>query len=149
MVRVHFICRGNALRSVIAEAYLKSLKIPGVTTMSSGTVADVNRLKNKPILKTTTKLLRDKGLGEFTKATSEQLTQDRIDKSDVNICMNNAVYSEGSLRLTFPESTLIWDIVDAGEGNRVLNSEDEHTKYDELIYADIKRHIDEFSRLLI
>lgn len=40
-MNIHFVCRGNILRSVIAEAHLKSLNLEGITVISSGT--NVNR----------------------------------------------------------------------------------------------------------
>lgn len=36
---IHFICSGNIYRSRIAEAYLKSKKLPNITVSSSGTQA--------------------------------------------------------------------------------------------------------------
>jgi predicted protein tyrosine phosphatase len=36
-MNIHFICRGNVLRSLIAETYLRSLELPNITVISSGT----------------------------------------------------------------------------------------------------------------
>ena len=44
---VHFICRGNAFRSIIAEAYLNSLKFENLKATSSGTAAAVDRAGNR------------------------------------------------------------------------------------------------------
>ena len=142
-MKVHFICRGNALRSVIAEAYLKSLAIPGITTLSSGTVADCYRTQNEPTLETTNALLAQKGFGDLTKNHSEQLTQDRINASDLTICMNQTVYEEAKSNATLPPSTIVWDVVDVGEGIRTLDPNDKHTKYDDLIYLEIMHRVDE------
>lgn len=38
-MHVHFICRGNSFRSIIAEAYAKSLGLKDMIFTSSGTIA--------------------------------------------------------------------------------------------------------------
>jgi hypothetical protein len=43
---IHFICRGNSFRSIIAEAYLNSLRIKGLRILSSGTAAASDKAKN-------------------------------------------------------------------------------------------------------
>lgn len=145
---VHFICRGNTLRSVIAEAYLKSFGLPGIETMSSGTVAERYRTQNEPTLATTNALLAKHGLGMYTKEQADQLTQERLHETNITICMNNIVYEEGKEIVTFPKKTRIWDIVDAGESGRLIGPRDNHSKYDEAIHADITRKVDALVREL-
>ncbi len=43
---IHFICRGNSFRSIIAEAYVNSLKFKNLKATSSGTTAAVDRAGN-------------------------------------------------------------------------------------------------------
>ena len=141
-MKVHFICRGNAHRSVMAEAYLKSLNLPGVTVFSSGVVADKDREPNRVHLQDTRKMLEAHGIGDYAKTESEQLTQERLNKNDVTICVNQIAYNEGSQFLTFPLNTIIWDINDTGEGNRQLKTGDPETQFDEEIFSQIKANVD-------
>jgi len=143
-MNVHFICRGNAHRSVMAEAYLKSLNLPGVTVFSSGVVADKDREPNRVHLQDTRTMLAEHGIGDYAKSESEQLTQDRLSEDDVTICVNQIAYDEGAKFLTFPSNTIIWDINDTGEGNRQLKTGDPETYFDEQIFSQIKANIDLF-----
>ena len=43
---IHFICRGNSFRSIIAEAYLKSRRLDGLKVISSGTNAAADKAGN-------------------------------------------------------------------------------------------------------
>ncbi len=145
-MNVHFICRGNAHRSVMAEAYLKSLNLPNVTVRSSGTVADENWEVNRQPFRDTISLLDTHGIASYAKKSSEQLTQDRLDENDITICVNSIAYNEGLGIVSFPKNTIIWDIDDTGEGNRLLGVGDESTKYDELIFEEIQAHVDRLVR---
>ena len=83
---IHVICRGNVLRSVIAEAYINALHIPETTVMSSGTVADVHRDRNAPNVPRIRELLRRHGVAEFAKPVlGDQLTQQRFDAGDLTV----------------------------------------------------------------
>jgi len=42
-IKIHFVCRGNVYRSVLAEGYLKSKKIKNLEVTSSG----INVLERK------------------------------------------------------------------------------------------------------
>jgi len=147
-MNVHFICRGNAHRSVMAEAYLKSLNLPGVTVVSSGTVADLYREPNRKSLQETLDFLTARGIGQYAKASSEQLTQERFHQNDVTVCVNQIAYDEGSQSVTFPSDTIVWDISDTNEGHRVLKPGDLPTMYDDEIFQQIKTNIDELVKKL-
>src|SRR5215813_15362440 len=95
-VIVHFICRGNSFRSVIAEAYLNSLKFKNLRAVSSGTTAALDRTRNLRSYNETLGLLAKNGIREFAKAGyGDQLTPSRLAGTDVVICMNQRVYDEG------------------------------------------------------
>lgn len=144
---VHFICRGNVLRSFIAETYLKSLKIPDITVISSGVITDMYRESDKPFFDHTTRLLASHGLGKYTKLDSEQLTQQRIDMSDVIICMNDRVLAEAKNIVALPKHTITWDVTDIGEGTRVAKTENGR-EVEEVIYDEIITKVDELVKTI-
>jgi len=146
---IHFICRGNAHRSVIAEAYLKSLHLEGVSVYSSGTVANTFRTKNKPLIQHVAVLLEeDHGIGRYVKKRADQLTQERVDSADVTICMNQIVKDECDRIVKMPTNTVVWDITDSGEGDRTMKPGEHQYKYTEEIYQDISRDIDRLRKEL-
>ena len=56
---IHFICRGNAFRSIIAEAYLNSLELYYLSVLSSGTAATLYEARNLANHRMTLELLED------------------------------------------------------------------------------------------
>jgi protein-tyrosine-phosphatase len=141
-MHVHFICRGNVFRSLIAETYLKSLRLPGVTVVSSGTKADYYRESNKLFFKKHIKLLGTHGLGEYIKKRPEQLTQSRIENSDLVIIVNDIAYQEAVKIVKLPSNTVVWDITDIGEGTRTEPYENGR-KVEEVVYDEITSKVDE------
>jgi protein-tyrosine-phosphatase len=116
MVRkVHFICRGNSFRSRIAEAYLKSLKLPDIDVSSSGTVAKLNYSINDSLPDYTTGVLKAHDLLAYDKGHWDQLTVNRISESDITIFMGQLPYQEALADKMTPEHFMIWNIPDAGE----------------------------------
>jgi protein-tyrosine-phosphatase len=87
MKRVHFICRGNSFRSRLAEAYLKSLNLKGITVLSSGTVAADHAAINGPLLNCTRHVLGLHHILKYDKGHWEQLTASRLSGNDITIFM--------------------------------------------------------------
>jgi protein-tyrosine-phosphatase len=134
----HFICRGNAFRSIIAEAYLNSLKFTNLRAVSSGTAAAVDRARNLAAYTATLELLAKNGIQEFAKAAyGDQLTPSRLAGADVIICMNQRVYDECQHLVGLPAGTRIWSVADIGEPGRVAHTEDAKTRYREEAYLQI------------
>ena len=146
-MKVHFICRGNVLRSLIAETYLRSLQLPSVVTTSSGTDVDLSSEEERAFFANTEDLFRRHAIGQYAKGTSDQLTQERTDNQDVTVCMNQRVVDEASTLVALPTNTINWDIVDIGEGHRIV-SEDIRT-YEEEIFDEITAHVDELAKRLL
>jgi len=141
---VHFICRGNAFRSILAEAYLNSLKIENLQAISSGTVAAAERSGNLAYYSETLGLLANNGILEFAKADyGDQLTPARLAGTDVVVCMNQRVYDECQPLAGLPVSTRIWSVNDLGEPGRVAHSVPEQTRYREEAYHQIVECIDQ------
>ena len=142
-MNVHFICRGNVLRSIIAETYLRSLNIEDINVISSGTIAHSNW--NKPQahehFATTLAVLDRHGIKSFAKQKPEQLTQKRIvDSHDIVVLMNQRVIDEASLIVQLPKNILNWEIADVGEEHRTNTNNRE--LYAEEIYQEIVLKVD-------
>lgn len=140
---MHFICRGNAFRSIIAEAYLNSLRIKNLSILSSGTIAASDKARNLANYRITLDILEKRGIREFAKAGyGDQLTQSRLEEADTTVCMNQLVYHECLLFAKFPVSPIIWSVVDIGELGRIPVTESEGEVYREEIYDEIVKNID-------
>ena len=141
---IHFVCSGNTFRSRLAEAYLRSLKIPGIEVMSSGTRARLNDVRISPY---TALILEKYGITEFASKNKTQLTQSRLDEGDITICVSREVYRECQNQgLKLPERTYIWNINDVTQFSNLFQKELEQHQVPEItetIYRNIREHVDE------
>jgi protein-tyrosine-phosphatase len=141
---IHFICRGNSFRSIIAEAYLNSLGIKDLRVLSSGTTAASDKADNLAYYRMTLGLLEKNGIREFAKpGYGDQLTQLRLEAADITVCMNRRVYEECLQRVTFPARPRIWSVADIGEPGRIPNAEAERELYREEAYREIVKNVDQ------
>jgi len=138
---IHFICRGNVLRSLVAETYLKSLGLKDVHVISSGTNVNWEDEKEREYFSNTLRLLNSHGIEAHVKDLPEQLTQSRIDNNDITICMNQRVIDEAKGLVELPSGVIDWDIIDIGEGHRTVETDKE--SYLEEIYIEITQKVDE------
>ena len=135
-MKVHFVCRGNAVRSLMADAYLKSLNLPGIEVTSSGSVAEKHREVNRVHFGRTVALLERHGHGPYVKPASTQLEQATIDEQDIVVCVNQRAYDEAQKIVTLPPQTIIWHIDDINEGTRIA-AEDARDEFEEVIYQEV------------
>jgi protein-tyrosine-phosphatase len=141
---IHFVCRGNSFRSIIAEAYLNSLEVKGWSALSSGTKAALHKANNLVYYRMTLDLLGQYGIREFAKADyGDQLTQALVEKADITVCLNQRVYDEGLQIMTFPATTRIWSVADIGEPGRIARTESEQLRYREEAYQEIVENVDQ------
>jgi len=143
---IPFICRGNSFRSILAEAYLNSLKVRDLGAMSSGTRAAAHRSGNLTSYTATLRLLAKKGIRQFAKAGyGDQVTQSRLAGAGVVICMNQRVYDECRQLVALPGGTRIWSVADIGEPGRTARTESERNLRREEAYQEI---VEGISRLI-
>lgn len=142
---IHYVCRGNAFRSIIAEAYTKALGIPGLEVISSGTVASDYREYNIPTFAKVQTLLAAHGLSDFTKDHyADDLTQELIDRSDIVVCLNKRVFDEASAHWRLPQVTYTWGVADIDEPGRVPENSTDYDNYMEDAFWEITEQVDNF-----
>ena len=135
---IHFICRGNSFRSIIAEAYLKSRQLDGLKVTSSGTNAAADKAGNLAAYNGILRLLAAHGIQEFAKAGyGDQLTQSCLAGVDIAICMNERVRDECQRLVTLPPRTQVWSVADIGEPGRIARTETEKTMFRQEAYQEI------------
>lgn len=147
-MKIHFICRGNAFRSRIAETYLNSLKLKDFEAVSSGTVADKYRNENDPISRPAKFILNKHGLLEFAKKQCDQLTQLRIEPNDTIVCMNQRVFDESKDLVTLPSNVIVWSVDDVPEYFPVPPQNEEVDQYAEKVFQSIKNNVDSLIKQL-
>lgn len=140
-MNVHFICRGNVLRSLVAEAYLKSLGLENIQVISSGTNVDWDNVVEKGFFANTLNLLDRHGIKSYAKDRPDQLAQSRIDDQDITVCMNQRVVDEAQAIVELPGDVMNWNIIDIGEGHRT--NRESRQQYEEEIYKEITDNVDE------
>lgn len=141
---VQFICRGNAFRSIIAEAYLNSLQIPDLTVLSSGTVASKHKKDNSVNFPKTLALLNRHGIQQYAKNHyADDLKQELLDESDIAVFLNKIAFNEANERYKVPENTKVWDVTDIGEEGRIATSQMERENYSEEVFREIVENVDE------
>jgi protein-tyrosine-phosphatase len=140
---INFVCRGNAFRSIIAEAYLNSLAIKEFCVLSSGTVAALHKTQNLANHRLTLELLEEHGIRGFAKSGyGDQLTQPRLDKADIVVCMNQRVYDDCLRCVAFSVSPRVWSVADIGEPGRIPEVESETQLYREEAYQEIAGNVE-------
>jgi protein-tyrosine-phosphatase len=143
-VIIHFICRGNLFRSIIAEAYLNSLEVKGCGVLSSGSTATSDQAWNLVYYEKTLELLKQHGIREFSKADyGDQLTQSRLEKADISVCMNRRIYDECLPIVAFPADPRVWSVADLGEPGRIAHTASEEQLYREEAYREIVGNVDQ------
>ncbi len=147
-MNIHFICRGNVLRSIIAESYLKSLELKNIHAISSGTNINWGDQQEKEYFNNTLAVLQRHGIKQFAKDVPTQLTQQRIDAHhDIVVFMNQRVIVEASTIVTLPDTIQKWNIVDIGEEHRT--DTDNRESYEEEIYQEITQKVDELVKKFV
>ena len=146
---VQFICRGNAFRSIIAEAYLKSLQLDNVKVISSGTVAAKYKAINEDRYISIISLLERHHIQKFAKKHyGDPINPEQVAQADLAVCMNQLVYDEADRICKLPEHTIVWDVTDIGETGRIARSTEEQRKFEEDAFAQITQNVNQLVQSL-
>jgi hypothetical protein len=114
-----------------------------LNVLSSGTAAALDKAGNLAHYRRTLELLAKHGIREFAKADyGDQLTQSRLARADIAVCMNQRVYCESLRCVIFPTNPRIWRVADIGEPGRISNLESERELYREEAYQEIVGNVD-------
>ena len=145
---IHFICRGNVFRSLIAEAYVRSLQIPNLTVHSSGTVAGRDKEKNLINFPKILGVLKDYGVGKYAKEDyGDDINQELLDKSDIIVFLNRRAYDEARQHFVLPNKILIWDVADIDDVGRPPENDIELRAFIEAAYDEITKNVDNLRKL--
>ena len=145
-MRVHFICRGNAYRSLIAESYFKSRS--NIPVLSSGVVADDYRTGNVPVIAITRKFLKAKGLALPSELAPVQLTAERLQPGDTLVCVNKEALDELKAKFKLESEPIVWDIIDYDEPGGGQETGISQYEYTRVIYKQIVKNVDQLIKEL-
>jgi protein-tyrosine-phosphatase len=110
---LHFICTGNIYRSRLAQAYIRSKSIPGLSVISSGTHTSWNG--GMSIAPYATEMLRSHGLEAHASPSFQQTTKVLIEGSDILVFMEREHhhFCKGWLDRR-RQKIAIWNVPDIG-----------------------------------
>lgn len=143
IMRIHFICHGNAYRSRLAEGYFRTLN-SSIEVISTGTLADLHRAHNDPnTLNFVDDFLKKQGIEAKLKPHPEQFTTAKLRPDDIVVCVTQGVADEVR-QIAKPSNKIIaWDIDDFDDphSNPAIAKldADQYTAY---IFERIKNNID-------
>lgn len=146
---VHFVCSGNAYRSRLAEAYLRSKKLPNITVSSSGIEAKKHYSENGPITWYAMRLLKRHDLIPHAKPMSTQTTSRHLSNADIVIFMTDEQHKFAKEKLKFDKNSFeIWHIDDIDDADFFGTKDDtdlRHIEHSELTFTEIKKKVDELA----
>ena len=151
-IHIHFVCTGNAYRSRLAEAYLRSKKLPHVIVSSSGIGAKKYYFENGPISWYAARLIKRHNLIPHTAPMSVNTTSRHLERADVVIFMENEQYRHAKSNLKFKKDAFeIWDIPDIDDAdffNTERDSDEMRIQFSEKTFTEIKHKVDELAKKL-
>ena len=119
---VHFICKGNAYRSRLAEAYFNSKKLSNFRAISSGVEEEKHKEENGPISWAAERILQNNSLISYMSNFSKQTTKNLLNKSDFIVFMSQEYLNYCKQKLTYKSTDYdVWEIKDFG-GERHVTS---------------------------
>ena len=148
---IHFVCTGNIYRSRIAEAYLRSKKIPGLLVSSSGTQAFVQHRGS--ITWYAQRLLFRHNLIPHMSNEGKETTNKYLLEADIVIFFCKSNYEYCRSRFHNPKKYEIWEVPDLDDADLNgkpldIKREAEIIKNSENIFIMIKKKVDDFKDLM-
>ncbi|HIA92037.1 TPA: hypothetical protein EYO12_02875 [Candidatus Saccharibacteria bacterium] len=144
-MNVHFICRGNAFRSFIAETYLRSLQLPDVSVSSSGTIAADYKQPNEKYHALVVAELETLGYSDFINPKwAKTTTQAMLDTADICILVNSIVLEELHGKHFAVSNYHVWDIDDYDEGANRTDQSRTHLSVIKKTIPKIIQRVDDF-----
>lgn len=143
-MRVHFICSGNTNRSRLAEAYLNSRNISGISATSSGIYADKN--SNGNICEYSLKILEENNILQFTVKSWTKTTLRQLQENDLIIFIQPEHFEFVKNKLNYiPVNYEIWNIPDIQSSGffRTKKVRARQLEADKKIYEMIKIKVNE------
>jgi protein-tyrosine-phosphatase len=143
---VHFVCEGNVFRSRLAEAYLRSKRVPNLTVFSSGIIADLN--SRGPISWLAQRIIQLNNLVPFGSANWQKTTKELLEKGDLTIFMTKKIYDFCVQNLGYGSPNYqIWDIDDLSkeeleDNEKSTEGEQKAIEFTERVYQSLKDKID-------
>ena len=135
-MKIQFICSGNTYRSRLAEAYLNSLQIKGISAISSGAHAKTQPME---IRWYTERLLEEHGLSRFASPTHRQTTTAGINACGLVVFLGPSVYKCCKKNYTIKKPHIIWDVKDVN----CHDSDAKLLKLTEKSFKEIKNKVKE------
>jgi len=147
IIRVHFVCTGNAYRSRLAEAYLKSKQLPHIHASSSGIEADKN--SNGPMTWYAARLALRYDLTPYMSPHWIQTQPHTLRQAHIIVFMHKKHHDIARKRFQISDiRSEVWDISDLHEqgfSNTQMGQEEESRAIaaTERTFEDIKRNVDD------
>lgn len=144
---IHFVCKGNAYRSRLAETYLKSKRIRGFKVISSGVLAA--KSQNGFISWYTQRIIQYESLTQYSKQNWQQTTSVLLNKADINVFMDKKNYEYAKSNFGYNDDNYeIWNIPDLDDlgftiKRETLEEDLKRIKATDDTYQKIREKIDE------
>ncbi|OGG01380.1 hypothetical protein A2Z33_02430 [Candidatus Gottesmanbacteria bacterium RBG_16_52_11] len=146
-VLIHFVCTGNTYRSRLAEAYLNSKKVPGVTATSSGVEAYQNN--NGPIVWYSQRIAKRYGLIPFMKPGWTQTTPGHFISADIIVFMYPKHLEKSRAMFGFDsDNRLVWEIPDLSDQGFTSVTDDPDSDLQRIFateetFTEIRKRVDD------
>lgn len=149
-MHIHFVCSGNTNRSRMAEAYLRSKNLPGITVSSSGNTAVAS--DGNGLSKYAERILDQTGLLPYASSARTITTPKDLRNADLVVFMTEKHFEHVKKNLSaLPKRYEIWKIGDIPKSFWwwLIPIQPKKLADDYSIFNDIKAHVDALCEKLI
>lgn len=140
------VCRGNKFRSKLAQAYMRSRKVPYVHIVSSGIDVALDTRPNT--LPYTRRIMQKNNLYRYAQKRRYQTNQTQLDAADLIVFVSKTVQNDAIRRYNVDmNKVIIWDIGDIVQKDLTLPKAKQLSMVNHL-YSDIKKATNELIKEL-